>query len=373
MHFPPPTSAHLPTDPNPGDSSMDELDKWLSENDFNLSSLNSESGQADFDFTFLNASDTSGGGGSSGTGLSFLPIDHTYRAPSLVAPPIIFDFDQARQNNLPASLPQVFTAAPLPLSNSTPALPHSYPTHVLFSPPPLITDNQTLSPAAPPHVFAPTPLAASGPTLNLPPITSESIHFPSLQSLSIQPPVTPASETLGTSTNTNHAKVVSDTTAAKSKKSIHKAPAGVGAATSGLLAQLTGTPASLLLVPDLPVSLPLGAPLSTVTSSATTSNQADAGRRSSRAIIPSKRNEQMAKIGSNPAGTGAKGVEKENIPPDSPPSWAISAKNFLLVRDLGEEWNLCVMAWSELEGILGYGTISGTKVRINIIPITVCG
>ena len=63
--------------------------------------------------------------------------------------------------------------------------------------------------------------------------------------------------------------------------------------------------------------------------------------------------------------------EKENNPPNLLPNWAISAKNFLLVQDLGGEWNSCVKVRSELEGMLGYGTVSGTKVCVNIILITV--
>lgn len=55
--------------------------------------------------------------------------------------------------------------------------------------------------------------------------------------------------------------------------------------------------------------------------------------------------------------------EKENIPPEEPPVWALLAKDNLLTRDLGIDWVECVDLWFQIEGKLGYGVVSGTKVR----------
>jgi hypothetical protein len=44
------------------------------------------------------------------------------------------------------------------------------------------------------------------------------------------------------------------------------------------------------------------------------------------------------------------------------PSWAMAAKEHLLTRDLGSEWETCVKAWFDLEGQLGYGAKACGKV-----------
>jgi hypothetical protein len=56
-------------------------------------------------------------------------------------------------------------------------------------------------------------------------------------------------------------------------------------------------------------------------------------------------------------------AEKENIPPSSPPEWAIATKYYLLGTDLGAEWRGCVEGWIELEEILGYEAFSRSKAR----------
>lgn len=43
-------------------------------------------------------------------------------------------------------------------------------------------------------------------------------------------------------------------------------------------------------------------------------------------------------------------------------AWAILTKNYLLLTDLGDDWRNCVNAWFELEIMLGFGAVSGTKV-----------
>jgi len=371
MHYSSPTFVHLSTGTDLTDPSMDELDKWLAENDFAVGAISSNPGcgQANLDFDFLDVcAPLIEGRENSGIGLSFPSIDQAH-AP--VAPPsIAFNFDQTHQTVSLASLPQAFSPMPLVPSEPTPAFPPQ--AHKPMRPA-VNQTHQTLAPVSLPYASPPASLQASEPTPALPPFNS--IRPLPLQPLSIQLPVTLTSETLGGFVKTKHATVIdSVTTTVTSKKSIHKAPAGVSSATSGLLAQLTGNPISSPSSgssngpASLPVNDPSLSPLGQPTPPTATSNQADAGRRSSRAIIPSKRNEQMSKIGSNP---GATVVEKENTPPDSPPNWAISAKNFLLVRNLGGDWNSCVEAWLELEGMLGYGTVSGTKVCINIILIII--
>ena len=88
-------------------------------------------------------------------------------------------------------------------------------------------------------------------------------------------------------------------------------------------------------------------------------------RRSGRALVPSKRLEAMHKIGSNvPKGLPPTEhlPEKENSDPQAPPEWTRLAKEHLLTRDLGSEWQECVNSWLELEVRLGYGTMTGTKV-----------
>ena len=85
-------------------------------------------------------------------------------------------------------------------------------------------------------------------------------------------------------------------------------------------------------------------------------------RRSARTTVPSKRCDQMNQIGSkNTPLTSA--AEKENIPPNTMPDWAIAAKEHLLGMELGAEWRVCVQCWVELESALGYGSIAGSKVN----------
>jgi hypothetical protein len=111
---------------------------------------------------------------------------------------------------------------------------------------------------------------------------------------------------------------------------------------------------SNLLVSELSSALPPEIPSTTAFST-----EAETWR-SSRAIVPSKRSEQMNQIGSKNAPVPS--VEKENVPPSLVPNWAIAAKKYLLGTDLGAEWAGCVQGWLELEETLGYGSVSGSKV-----------
>ena len=88
-------------------------------------------------------------------------------------------------------------------------------------------------------------------------------------------------------------------------------------------------------------------------------------RRSARPLVPSKRLEAMHEIGSNvPKGLPPteQPPEKENFDPQAPPEWTRLAREHLVTRDLGPEWQECVNSWLELEARLGYGTMTGTKV-----------
>jgi hypothetical protein len=86
-------------------------------------------------------------------------------------------------------------------------------------------------------------------------------------------------------------------------------------------------------------------------------------RRSARPIVPSKRCDQMNQIGSKNTTVIFASIGKENIPCNSRPNWAIAAQDHLLGMELGAEWTACVHHWVELEEILGYGTIAGSRVR----------
>ena len=56
-------------------------------------------------------------------------------------------------------------------------------------------------------------------------------------------------------------------------------------------------------------------------------------------------------------------VGKENIRPSQPLSWAIAARDNMLLHDeLGADWKACVTLWFELKSKLGYGVLAGTKV-----------
>jgi hypothetical protein len=85
-------------------------------------------------------------------------------------------------------------------------------------------------------------------------------------------------------------------------------------------------------------------------------------RRSARAAVPSKRSDQMNQIGSRNAPLSSALAGKENIAPNLPPDWAISAKNHLLGSELGAEWRACVQGWIDLENLLGYGAVAGARV-----------
>jgi len=85
-------------------------------------------------------------------------------------------------------------------------------------------------------------------------------------------------------------------------------------------------------------------------------------RRSARTIVPSKRCEQMNQIRTKNAAVTSASVDKENIPPNSRPNWAITTQDHLLGMELGAEWRACVYHWVELEEILGYGAVTGTRV-----------
>lgn len=86
-------------------------------------------------------------------------------------------------------------------------------------------------------------------------------------------------------------------------------------------------------------------------------------RRSGRPVVPSKRLEAMQEIGSNVS----KGLplteqlsDKENLDLQEP-EWTRLAREYLLTRDLGSDWQECVNAWLELEARLGYGNTTRTK------------
>lgn len=96
------------------------------------------------------------------------------------------------------------------------------------------------------------------------------------------------------------------------------------------------------------------------------SNQNADIRRSTRAVVPSKRSEQLNQIGDSITQLNMSAHPgKENIPPVStgPPAWVFLAKGHLLSRDLGEDWSICVDTWFALEKMLGFGDTPGTKVR----------
>ncbi len=57
-------------------------------------------------------------------------------------------------------------------------------------------------------------------------------------------------------------------------------------------------------------------------------------------------------------------IGKENVTPDMPPAWAISAKNHLLGAELGAEWRVCIQGWIDLENMLGYGVVARARVCI---------
>jgi len=91
-------------------------------------------------------------------------------------------------------------------------------------------------------------------------------------------------------------------------------------------------------------------------------------RRSGRPVVPSKHSE-VVPITSKTIPISQN--EKENIPPCTPPDWAVQARNHLLVRDMGEEWQKCVDVWSKLEGKLGYGCLTGTKVMHYLLLVII--
>jgi hypothetical protein len=70
----------------------------------------------------------------------------------------------------------------------------------------------------------------------------------------------------------------------------------------------------------------------------------------------------MNQIGSKNAPSSSAFIGKENVSPDMPPAWAISAKNHLLGAELGAEWRVCIQGWIDLEKMLGYGAVAGARV-----------
>ncbi|KJA16409.1 hypothetical protein HYPSUDRAFT_207108 [Hypholoma sublateritium FD-334 SS-4] len=111
------------------------------------------------------------------------------------------------------------------------------------------------------------------------------------------------------------------------------------------------TPPSLMLSSEEPgiISEPQ-VPLRDIPGSG--SNMPSDIRRSTRSVIPSKRSEQLNKIGGNDTDVPHPG--KENIPP----------QGHFLLRDLGEDWVACVEKWFELEEKLGFGEVPGTKTAL---------
>ena len=71
----------------------------------------------------------------------------------------------------------------------------------------------------------------------------------------------------------------------------------------------------------------------------------------------------MNQIGSKNVPVLLVSVEKENIPPTSPPTWAIAAKNYLLGTDLRVDWGACVQGWIELKAMLEYGSVARSRVH----------
>jgi hypothetical protein len=69
----------------------------------------------------------------------------------------------------------------------------------------------------------------------------------------------------------------------------------------------------------------------------------------------------MNQIGSKKAPPSAP-VGKENVNPNMPPDWAITAKDYLLSTELGAEWRACVHGWIGVENMLGYRGVTGAKV-----------
>jgi hypothetical protein len=75
----------------------------------------------------------------------------------------------------------------------------------------------------------------------------------------------------------------------------------------------------------------------------------------------------MNQIGSKKAPPPSTPAGKENVNPNTPPGWAITAKDYLLGTELGGEWRVCVHGWIEVENMLGYGGVAGAKVCIFFI------
>jgi len=133
----------------------------------------------------------------------------------------------------------------------------------------------------------------------------------------------------------------------------------INALSKSLLSSSTGpTPLTTQILPSTTAALPVDPPISLSNALNKVDNQlSDEVRRSGRPVIPSKRCEVTPITSATP-----KSNEKENIPPNTPPEWAVQAKNHLLIRDLSDEWNQCVEVWIDLEGKLGYGCQTGAKV-----------
>jgi len=130
------------------------------------------------------------------------------------------------------------------------------------------------------------------------------------------------------------------------------AASGILLGSSNLISQL------LAIIPT-----PLGTAFTNADGPITSTNSSEVEKRRSRAPIPSKCIEQMQNIGAKFQSIApSSSTEKENLPPGVPPTWAVLAKDHLLWRDLGIQWSSCVKLWFDVEDILGYGTVLGTKV-----------
>lgn len=127
------------------------------------------------------------------------------------------------------------------------------------------------------------------------------------------------------------------------------------------------TAASSMSLSTAVISTPM--PLADATQSANrmATNIPSDTRRSARPVVPSKRAELLNKIGDNTKASLPTGLNKENIPPTEPPPWVVLAKAHLLSRDLGEDWNICIGEWLDLEAKLGY-----TETRVSLPSFDIC-
>ena len=231
--------------------------------------------------------------------------------------------------------------------------------------------------ASPRNVSSPTVVAGNAPQ-----------HTPATSNASLPPTTTPAPAPASPYTgalpaNTSQSNTSSPTVVpGNAQQHIQPAAAPTSDASPPPLAQNTesfqhaativqpvhtGGSTPLSPLPDLPHSQLANSETSALPSSDSL-NQA--GRRSGRNLVPSKRHEQMNEIdgkGNNKIAASAH-IEKENIPPSTIPQWAIASHDLLLnsESDLGKDWTACVRAWFELEQELCYGSQAGAKVCLLI-------